>query len=158
MAVRVGDPQHRRRGVGQGAEAALAFAQRGRGLAPDLGRAQQRPDAHQQLARAERLGEIVVGAPAQALDARLLAGARREQHHRHLAQPRVGAQLADQAEAVQAGHHHVGDDQVGRARARRGERGVAVGHRLHLVLLGQQAARVLAQVGVVVGEQDALAG
>jgi hypothetical protein len=40
--------------------------------------------------------------------------------------------------------------------ARRGERRDAVRHRFDLVVLGEQPPRVFPQVGVVVGEQDAL--
>ena len=121
-----------------------------------LGRFHQRADAHQQLARAERLHQVVVGAPAETFDARFFAGARREENHRNRAQLRIRAQLADEPEPVEVRHHHVGDDEIGSARARGLERGLAVGDDLHVVVLGEQPPRVLAQVGVVVRQQDAL--
>ena len=51
-----------------------------------LRQAQVRFHAGEQLARGERLDQIVVGAGVEAFDARLLAGARREQDDRQVAQ------------------------------------------------------------------------
>ena len=58
-------------GVRLEAEVALLFG----GLAAEGGDGEVRGDAGQQLARAERLGEIVVGAGVEALDAGLFSGA-----------------------------------------------------------------------------------
>ena len=77
------------------------------GLATQPRELQVARDAREQLARSERLDQIVVGTRLQALDARFLAGARRQQDDRRVAQRRVRAQSAQQAEAVEARHHHV---------------------------------------------------
>jgi hypothetical protein len=45
----------------------------------------------------------------------------------------------EEADAVEHGHHHVGEDEVGRALAGRLEAGEAVGHGGHDVVLGEQA-------------------
>ena len=84
------------------------------GLAPDARDFQQRVDAGHQLARAERLDQVVVGAGLQALDPRLLAGSRREQNDGDGRQRALSPQRAHQAEAVELGHHHVGEHQIGR--------------------------------------------
>ena len=63
------------------------------GLAAEPGQLQLRGDAGQQLAGAERLGQVVVGPGLQALDAGLLAGPGREQDHRQVPRPGVGPQL-----------------------------------------------------------------
>ena len=75
-------------------------------------------DARQQLARAERLDQVVVGSGIEPFDPRLLAGARREQDHRDVAGRGVGAQLAQEPEAVEPRHHDVGEDEVRPALAR----------------------------------------
>ena len=65
------------------------------------------------------------------------------------------ADRAQQPEAVEPGHHHVG---AGRGRAadaaNRRERGGSVGDGLDVPALAQQAGQVVAHVGVVVGEHD----
>ena len=49
------------------------------------------PDARQQLARAERLDEVVVGAGVETFNACLLTGARGKQNHGHVAKIAVAA-------------------------------------------------------------------
>ena len=97
-------------------------ALRARSRQLDIGR-----DARQQLARAERLDEIVVGAHPQAFDLGFLAGARRQDDHRHAAQLGIGAQLLQQPEAVEPRHHDVGEDQIGTRAPRCRQRLLAVG-------------------------------
>ena len=123
--------------------------------APDAGQLQGGADARGQLAGPERLQQIVVGAGLEPGDARLLAGARRDEDHGQVPQRRVGADRPQQLQAVQARHHHVGEQQVGRLAPQGGERGHAVADRLDAAGRGEQAGHVVAHVGVVVGDDDA---
>ena len=68
----------------------------------------------------------------------------------------VRAQRAQQAEAVELRHHHVGDHQVGRAAGAppRAPRGRCAPPRRSSAS-PQQAPHVVAHVGVVVGQDDA---
>src|SRR5712692_10036340 len=66
-----------------------------------------RPYAGEKLARGERLDEVVVGARLQALDGRVFARPRRQEDDGNVAQGRVGAQRSQEAETVEARHHHV---------------------------------------------------
>ena len=80
------------------------------------GTAEHGADPGDHLLEGERLGHVVVAAERQALDlvlGRVLGG--EEQHRRADA---VLPQPADDAEAVEAGHHHVEDEQVGPERLR----------------------------------------
>ncbi len=72
-----------------------------------------RVNAREQLAPAERLDQIIVGAGAPALDARFLTGAGRQQEDRHRPERGVGADLAQQTKAVERRHHHVRENQIG---------------------------------------------
>ena len=74
--------------------------QAGLGLRP----AQDRADPRHQLARIERLGQVVVGAQLEAHDAIHVVAARGEHQHRHLGR---GADAAQEIEAADAGQHHV---------------------------------------------------
>ena len=115
--VGLGDPDHHRRVVGELAEARLALAQRILEAASQARQLEPGRHARQQLAGRERLDQVVVGAgcepstcassPARA-DSRITGIAPRAL---------VGAQRAQQPEAVEARHHHVGEHQVGRRRA-----------------------------------------
>ena len=133
----------------------LGVALRGaRGGLAHLGEVEVGPHAGDQLARGERLDEVVVGARGEPLDGGLLPGAGGEHDHRQLRGRRVRAQRGEQPEAVELGHHRVGEDQVGPARRDRLQRGAAVAHGLDVPVAGQQPLEVVAQVGVVVGDQD----
>ena len=103
----------------------------------------------------ERLHQVVVGAGFEPGDARLLAGTRRDEDHRHVPQRRVGADRPQQLEAVEARHHHVGEQRSGGLAAHGGERGHAVADRLDAAGRRQQAGDVVAHVGIVVGDDDA---
>jgi hypothetical protein len=128
-----------------------------------LSRSRRRPShgeigghAREQLARRERLDQVVVRAGIESLHARFLSGPGRQKHHRDIAELHIGADRAQQTEAVEAWHHHVGQDQVGRLLVRGAQRRLAVGGELDLVAaLLQQAAHVAPQVGIVVDLQDA---
>ena len=102
------------------------------GSAPPRRRS-MRPDARDQLARRERLGDVVVGARLQPGDAVDLVAARRQQDNRHLAlAPDATADL----QAVHLRHQHVQDDQVravGLETAQAEQAVVGDGHREPLV-------------------------
>ena len=136
-------------------QAALALAACGVGLAPQAGHLDVRLDPGDQFARAERLDEVVIRAGLHVLDARFLAGAGREQDDRHFAQPRIGTQRAQQAEAIQPGHHDIAEHEVGRVGVRRLQGGLPVGNRLHVKAPAQQAADVLSHVGIVIRPENA---
>ena len=112
-------------------------------------------DTGQQFLGAERLDQIVVGPGLHALDPALLARAGRQHDDRQAAGARVGPQCSQQAEAVEPGHHHVGQDQVRRLLDGRRKGRLAIRHGLDPVMLREQAADVLPHVGVVVGHQHA---
>ena len=118
---------------------------------PDL---ELRADLCHELLGGERLDDVVVGARRVAVDARFLAGARREQHHRQLRGLQPGAQLLEQAEAVQLRHHHIGEHQVERLAGDQLEGLGAVGRGRHPPARAQQPRHVVAQVGVVFDHQD----
>ena len=77
----------------------------------------------------EGLDEVVVGAGLEALERAVLAGAGREHDHRDVDGGRVAPQRRQQPEAVEVGHHHVGEHQVGRVGERLLQRVAAVGAR-----------------------------
>ena len=87
----------------------LRPARRRRGLGP-VDPAQQRVDAGDELARAERLRHVVVGADAEPDEQVVLgvAGGEHEDRHRP-----VGLDALAHLEAVEAGEHEVEDDEVG---------------------------------------------
>ena len=66
-------------------------------------------DAQHQLARLEGLGQIIVGAALQPVDAVLGLGHRGQQQDRHVAGL---AQALGQREAALARHHHIDDQQI----------------------------------------------
>ena len=141
--------------VGHVAKAAFGLAQRLGHLAAQARGGDGAGDASDQLARRERFGEIVVCACIEPFDLGLFAGAGRQHDHRQVAQLGVLADGRQKPKAVEPGHHHVGDQQLGPGRARRGERGVAVSDGVHGVTLSlQEAADIGAQVGIVVGQED----
>ena len=123
-------------------------------MSAQLGQFHVGPDPGQQFRGRERLDQVVVGARAQTLDRGLLASPGRQQQDRHVRRPRIGAQRGHQGQAVQAGHHHVADDQVRGVGPDRLQRGQPVRHRGDLVPDPEQSLQVLPHVGVVVGQQD----
>ena len=105
----------------------------------------------------ERLDQVVVGAGVEAFDARFLAGARRQQDHRNVAQRRVAAQRRIRPKPSSRGIITSETMTSGRSRARRVERRLRRRPRFPPVVRRQQARDVVAHVGVVVGEQHARA-
>jgi hypothetical protein len=63
--------------------------------------------------RVERLGDEIVGAGFESLDAILGLLKRGDEHDRNQPRPRVGLQRPADVEAVGRRHHHVEQDQVG---------------------------------------------
>src|SRR6185437_8842860 len=119
-------------------------------LAAQRGQRERRPDAGEQVGGGERFDQVVVGARGQPLGRGLLTGAGREDDHRQGGQRRIRAQGREQGEPVELGHHHVGQQQVGRVRARGGQRGGSIPDRRDRVVRAQQPGEVLPHVGVVV--------
>ena len=85
-----------------GTQRFLARPRGGEGLAPEPRDLQARVDPGEQLPRAERFDHIVVGSLFERLDAGFFAGARRQQHHGHLAQGGIGPHRARQLAARRA--------------------------------------------------------
>jgi hypothetical protein len=113
-----------------------------------------RPHSGDELARAERLHQVVVSAGRPSVDSRFLAGTCREQQHRDRPQRWIAANFFQQAKAIHRRHHDVGEDQIGGLAPGRCQRGDPITHRLDLVLGEQHPCDVLAHVGVVVGNED----
>ncbi len=117
-----------------------------------------RGNAHHELARRERLGDVVVGARVERLGRFLLPGARREHDDGRRPERSIGAERLDERDTVEPGHHHVAEDQ-GRRRAPDALEGCgAVADGLDGPPLAQDARDVLAHVGVVVGKDDTFPG
>ena len=76
-----------------------------------MGAPQQRPDAGEQLAEIERLGEVVVGSGVEAGDAVSCGGSGGEHQDRHTVA--FAAQHPTHGETVDDGHRHVEEDGVG---------------------------------------------
>src|SRR5262249_26578425 len=136
------------------AEAALAFALGHLRFAARAMKLQMRLHAREQFAGAEGLDQIIVRPGFHPLDARLFARASRKQNDWDGLQPLVGAQFAQQPEAVKIRHHHVGQHEVGRALTNRIQRRFSVGNGFNFVLPAEQPPQVIAHVGVVVGQQN----
>ncbi len=117
-----------RRALDQRLELLAAVTQRALELPALAGERKVRADAGEQLARAERLDEIVIGARTKAFDARFLAGTRRQHDDGHGPCPRVGANRRQQAEAVEPRHHDVREHEV-RELLARSRRAPAARHR-----------------------------
>ena len=115
--------------------------------------AQQRVQARGQLGDRERLDEVVVGAGLQAGDAVLDLVARGQDADGDV--DAVGAQAADDADAVEVGHRHVEDDDRRRALRDGVERLVAAGGRRHgEALEAQRALEGLPDGRLVVDDED----
>src|SRR5207247_8909650 len=102
-------------------------------LLPRAGTPQHRANPRQELAQAEGLGHVVIGAQLQSLDAIgfLAAGG---QHDDGNVEP-LGAQLAADVPAAHARHHDVEKEQVRRLRQREGEAAPAIAGGARLIAL-----------------------
>ena len=116
--------------------------------------AQDRAQPRQQLARAEGLGEVIVGAELESDDAIGLLAARGEHQDREIGS---GPHAATHLEAIEIGEHHVEDQGVDPAARGAREPARAVATRRHLEtrraeILGEHRGEAL----VVFDDQDAL--
>ncbi len=114
---------------------------------------EQGADASEQLLQRERLGQVVVGAGVQPLDAVADGVAGGEQEDRHAVA--LAPQAASDVQPVEARHHDVEHDRIGCATLDRRQRTVAVGGEGHLVA-GQLegALERLAHGAIVVCHED----
>ena len=69
-----------------------------------------RAEADSQFVAVERFGQEIVGAGVHPLHEVFLLGLRRQEHRVDISRALEGADAADQARAVELGHHPVGDD------------------------------------------------
>ncbi len=121
--------------------------------------AQQGLDPGLQLAGAEGLADVVIGAQLQADDPVGLVGAGGEHDDRHLGQARVFAHPAAEAEAVLVGQHHVEDRQVGTGLVHGGTKARAIGHGAHLEAgAAEEGLQQFANFLVVIHQEDVLSG
>ena len=109
------------------------------------------PDAQHQLARAERLGDVVVGAQLETDHAVLLRAERGQHDDREVA---AGTDAAEHLETIDAGQHHIEHDEVGPLVSHHRQRGLAVGRLRDVVPLGAQVGQHhLADGRVVVDDE-----
>ncbi len=114
--------------------------------------------ARQQLARGERFGQVIIRRRVERLNLGFFAGPRRQHQHRRAGERGIAPDTAQHAKAVELRHHHVSQHQIRRPHARRRQRGLAILDRIDIVTLGdEQSSNVVAHVGIVVGQQHALA-
>ncbi len=124
-------------------------------FAPQFGHVEIGADTGEQLAGAEWLGQVVVGARGQAFDPGFLSGARRQQQDRRIAQLRVFPQLRQQTKSIEIRHHDIGQHQMRPRPSRRRQRQRAIRDGFDPIARGQQQpAQIIPHVGVIVREQD----
>ena len=147
--------RHRRADLVQQLEGLGLFLEKPRRLPPHAGHVKIGLDPRQKLAGGERLDQVIGGTGPQPAHLGFLAGAGGEQDDRRIPDRLVLAHCRQKAEAVEARHHDVGQDEVGLQGARRGQRRLAVGRALDPIAGGaQQALDVVAHVEIVVGQQN----
>ena len=103
------------------------------GRARRRGSPQHRLDAGQQLARRERLGDVVVGAALEAADLVLLLGSGGEHDDRNLLRVLRALQRAGQLEAAHVGQHPIDQHQIGPRVGDAGARLAAILGLVHVV-------------------------
>jgi hypothetical protein len=106
-----------------------------------------------QLLRREGLGQVILDEVLEQRPAQRVVGAGGQHQHRDV-RGLAAAQFADEALAIHAGHHQVGDHQVRRAGVQRLQCQFAVLGQRHRVVVGQHVVEELAQVRVVLDDQD----
>jgi hypothetical protein len=112
-------------------------------------------DDGKQLERAERLGEVAIGARLGGLGLIGFAGAGGEHDDRRARKVRIAAQLTKHLEPASAGHHHVEHDDVGTMATSQFERLVSVTRLEDLVVPGSEGgSNELPENGFVVAEKN----
>ena len=123
-------------------------------LAAAAAAARQHLDARQQLGKRIGLGQIIVAAGAQALDAVVDLAERGQNQHRRL--DALGAQRADHRKAVALGQHAVDDQHVVAAVERQREAVLAVGRVFgHMADLAERLDEIVRRVAVVFDDEQA---
>ena len=118
--------------------------------------AQDRLDARHQLARAEGLADVIVGAEVETDEAVDLLDARRHHHDRHVAE---AAELAADLEPVAAREHQVQENEIGRVRAHPGHDLESICDAMRLEALGPEVIGLeRGELGFVLDDQDLLHG
>src|SRR6266508_1108084 len=115
---------------------------------------EHRLDARDELARAEWLGHVVIGAELQAAVLVLLEAARRQHDHRQVA---LRADLLEDGEAIVARHREIEHDQVRLSAADDAKRLLPIGRLDRLEILArilERAAHERTDVGLVVDDED----
>ncbi len=165
---RVVQPNDKRKLVGNRAKRCRGnrlFARRGKPvprleiegqlLAPRSRGVDLRGHARAQFVRGERLRQIIVGAGRETLDRRFFASTRAQKQDGRRAQLRIGAQRGEKRKAVHPRHHHVADHEVERLAPGRVQSVDAIAHGDDVVVRRDDARDVGAEIGIVVGEEDA---
>src|SRR6185503_2029103 len=76
--------------------------------------AEMRFDTRYKLARAERLGDVIVAANLETEDTVHLVDPRRQKQNRQAREAPAGSYAAAKLKAVQTGQHHIEHNQIGR--------------------------------------------
>src|SRR5262245_45161220 len=127
------------------------FTRRRRRAGPAL---QDIADAQDELARLERLDEVIIGAVLEAVDPILGLSHRRQQQDRH-AHPRILAQRAGQREAALARHHDIEHNEIeGKARELGARLGRVRGAGHAEAAVREVAAQQLAQPQIVIDNEE----
>src|SRR5271165_158814 len=114
-----------------------------------------RPDAREEFSVAERFCEIIIGSRTETLNARFFPRARRQHNERNSPRSLIRAESLKQTKAIQARHHYVRQNQVGRIGQDALQSGLSVADGFDFVLLREQTPDVFAHVSVVIGKKDA---
>src|SRR5687767_3179365 len=120
--------------------------------------ARQRTNTGPQLVRMNGLGEILVRAGFDAVDAIGQIGLTGDQHHRRQARSRVGFQLAADLEAVHERHRHIEENYIWFLSVNGGQRRGAVWSEHDIVAVGaEHPMKEQADALLVIGDQHAAA-
>ena len=154
-SVLIRHPHHDRRMVRHATKPLLALTDRLGCVTTDERHVHMGIHPCQQFSRSERLDEIVVRPLLQTLHLRFLSGSGGEHNDRDRFAVGIGPHFAQQTKSIQIRHHHIGHDQV-RSLPPNGLQGsFTVRDRFDLIPFSQQAGDIVADIGIVVGDEDA---